>query len=70
MTRSTFTCARCQTLLAVVRPREMLRVVSGELVGGSVLSRHVRIRCGCGKEKRIDFPDRVHDWCLDREIAA
>lgn len=70
MSRTQFVCTRCHSLLAVVRPREVLRIVSGELVAGSLLSRQVRIRCTCGQEKRIILPDRVHDWVMDREIAA
>lgn len=70
MIRRDFTCAGCGTVLAEIRHRSELRIIAGQLIRGSHLYRRLWVRCGCGRETRIDVPDRVHEWRMDREMVA
>jgi hypothetical protein len=59
MTRSTFACTRCTTVLATIRPATVLRVVPGVAVTHNRRFGTLELRCSCGQIERCDVPRRV-----------
>lgn len=72
MSRTTFTCARCSSVLALIRPVTVLRVAPGVAVTHNRRFGTLELRCPCGQIERYDVPRKVETMIVgvtEREAA-